>query len=350
MTNTERVQKILHELEKNHLNLYHDISKDEVAEHIARIQNLDGLSEMEFDYEMLKLFALFKDGHTNYKVGYEALDRKIIYNYGVFYIKMGKKYEKISKFGKISPKRLYKLLAEMTSYETESWLNHKINWHLDNGVIFKMLGIMKGEKMTLTLENGERVEVKTTEYKKEKKLLYEYQILDGILYIRYHACQEDSDYPFAKFTRDIEREIEQKGITSYILDVRGNSGGDSEILNPLQELMKERKLKGVMLIDDGVFSSGRFAVARFKKDCGVTLIGEPTGGAAKSYGYNNHHEVDGKTFTSSKKLWDFSDVFGYTGAIQPDIFVPRTIDDIASGKDNQLAAALEFLREKVVEK
>ena len=49
----------------------------------------------------------------------------------------------------------------------------------------------------------------------------------------------------------------------YILDLRGNKGGNSEILNPFQDLVREKKLEGVLLIDSKVFSSGRFAVAKF---------------------------------------------------------------------------------------
>ena len=100
-----------------------------------------------------------------------------------------------------------------------------------------------------------------------------------------------------------------------------------------------------MLIDNGVFSSGRFAVARFKRDFNTTIIGEETGGAAKSYGYNQNDKVEDLSFSYSIRLWDFSDIFGYTGSIKPDIEVVNTIEDIEANRDKQLEIAIEKTRE-----
>ena len=98
-----------------------------------------------------------------------------------------------------------------------------------------------------------------------------------------------------------------------------------------------------MLINEGVFSSGRFAVAEFKEAFNAPLIGEGTGGAAKSYGYNKNLTVENKRFSVSIRLWDFSDVFGYTGSIKPDIFVPTTIADFKNKTDTQLKTAINYL-------
>ena len=68
MTNTEIVKQILRKLEENHINLYHDVSKEKIVEYISKIKNLDSLNTVEFNYEMKKLFALFKDAHTSYYV------------------------------------------------------------------------------------------------------------------------------------------------------------------------------------------------------------------------------------------------------------------------------------------
>ena len=161
--------------------------------------------------------------------------------------------------------------------------------------------------------------------------------------MKYSACKEVEEYPFNEFMKDIEKIVKEKGVSKYIIDVRDNEGGNSEILNPFQDFVKEKNLKGVMLINRGVFSSGRFAVARFKNNFNIPLIGEPTGGAAKSYGYNRNLKVEDKNFSVSLRLWDFSDIFEYEGAIQPDIYVPITIDDIKNNKDPQLQVAIKEL-------
>ena len=39
---------------------------------------------------------------------------------------------------------------------------------------------------------------------------------------------------------EVTQEIENKNIKKYILDLRHNGGGNSEILNPFQQLVKRK--------------------------------------------------------------------------------------------------------------
>ena len=135
-------------------------------------------------------------------------------------------------------------------------------------------------------------------------------------------------------------------IEKYIMDLRGNTGGDSSIIKPLVDLIEKMELKGVVLIDNGVFSSGRFAVADFKKRVNTPWRGQSTGGATASYGYNKNLMVENKNFSCSIRYWDFSDVFGYTGEIKPDIFVSNRVIDREKEFDNQLDTALDILYPK----
>ena len=141
----------------------------------------------------------------------------------------------------------------------------------------------------------------------------------------------------------MSKTIEEKQITEYIIDVRGTMGGSSEILNPFQDLVRNKQLKGIMLIDEKVFSSGRFAIARFKKEFDIMTIGTSTGGAAASYGYNNNAKVEDKSFSYSIRYWDFSEIFNTTGSIYPDLYVENTIDDLNNNYDRQLEVGIETL-------
>ena len=66
-------------MEENHINLYHDISKQDVEKYVTSLKDFNNLNSVGFDREMLKFFALFKDAHTNYFVPYENMNRKIVY-------------------------------------------------------------------------------------------------------------------------------------------------------------------------------------------------------------------------------------------------------------------------------
>ena len=174
---------------------------------------------------------------------------------------------------------------------------------------------------------------------------YKYTILNGnILYVKYSRSKENPARPFKKFVEDMAAQISKLNIKNYILDIRDNFGGNSEILNPFQELVRKKKLHGVLLINNVTASSAIITIARFKSEFNTPLIGEPTGGAATSYGEMKQIEVCGKQIVVSTEHFDFSKLFGYTGSIQPDILVETTIDDINSKNDPQLSTAIDYLK------
>lgn len=344
MKNSQIAIDTLKTLEKEHINLYHDVSKDEILDYLAGIENLDELSDIEFDHVMLKMFAKFKDAHTSYFIPNKSIDKKIIFLNGKFYINYNEDWKEIKKFGNESPEEVYNKIREISNFETEEWLNYRIPSVLRNIHIWNMLGLDK----TVITSSGEMIEINpfnsNNTIQKKHEPFYSYKGLDGVLYIKYRKCQNEEGYPFETFVKDVKKFVEENNISEYILDLRGNTGGNSEIINPFQDFVRERKLKGVLLIDNGVFSSGRFAVAGFKKEFNTVLIGQPTGGAAKSYGYIKDLEIGGKKFSAAIRFWDFSDIFGYDGAIQPDIFVKETIEDIKNERDKTLEVALKEIQ------
>ncbi len=353
MTNKQIVIKILETLEKEHINLYHDISKEKILKHIENINKINDMTETKFDLEMLKLFALFKDAHTSYWTDYVPTDKRLTYIHDKFYVLDNENWKEIACFGKLKANELVKKLEPLVNYETQEWLNRSIKVLVNNLYIYEMLELIDNNKLNLILVDGSNLELCKQKNLNQKQNVqntpYSFKILDGnILYFRYRKCWEDKEYPFSKFLKEIKAVIDKDNISEYILDLRDNTGGNSEILNPYQDLVRVKNMKGVLLINNGVFSSGRFAVARFKKEFKTPLIGQPTGGAAKSYGYTKPLEVEGKKFSASIKLWDFSDIFGYEGAIQPDILVDESIEDIQNQEDVILETAIKYIKEKII--
>lgn len=350
MENKEIAFKIFECLEREHLNLYHTLSKEKIHEKINNIKNINNLTDVEFDHEMLKLFSQLKDGHTTYFIKNISVSHRFFYLNNKVYVKINERYEEVLSFNNLSAGDVVKKIKKLINYETNEWLNYKVSEFLNNGYVLEMLKLFKNNRIELSvkiLDNPTLFivsKVDAPQSKPKQPVPYGFSILDkNILYVWYKKCFSVEDYPFEKMVEDISTEIKNKNITKYILDVRNNGGGNSEVLNPFQDLIRKTKLNGVMLINNGVFSSGRFAVARFKKEFNVTLIGQGTGGAAKSYGYNKNLEVEGKRFSCSIRLWDFSDIFGYTGSITPDIFVNVTIDDYNNKNDVVLKEAIKFL-------
>ena len=111
--------------------------------------------------------------------------------------------------------------------------------------------------------------------------------------------------------------------------------------------MKEKKLKGVILTDNRVFSSGTFVAYYAKHMLSSMLIGQSLGQGAIRFGQSSGQSILGdKLFIRyTEKYFDFRDIFKNEGAIKPDIEVPLTIEDICSKTDRTLAEAKKFLFE-----
>ena len=350
MKYSEFLNCLLLKLENTHPNLYHDVSKKDILNYINSIKNLESLSTEAFDLVLCKLFHLFYDAHTSFYPPFYNLSYKLNFIDGKFYILIDNNLEEISKFGQFDCKTFYQLLKSILNYETIEWLNFKIKSILNNQYIYKMLGLSCNDCIDLTLRNGKTVLVRrepldaNRQKIEDKNNFYNYEILDnGILYLRYKKCKENENNPFPLFVKEIKNRIEKENITKFILDVRQNTGGNSEILNPFENLVKKKKLKGCVLIDNGVFSSGRIAVARFKREFDCILVGQPTGGAVCSYGNCKYFEIEGRTFSVSTTYYDYSKVFGYNGAIKPDVFVKNTIEDTMAKCDKIKDKAIKIL-------
>ena len=333
-TNTQCLRAILQITEENHKNLYHDISKEEIEEYIASLTNLDQLSPLFFDREMLKLFAKFKDGHTKYEIPPNfymdkklcLTNKRIIANgteklKKMVAIKDGGEFKEVKSIGGMDIKTILQELASMQSYETKEFMYYCVNEALNNPIYHMMLEITnENYGLDCVVENNgqeEQITVNQISYEKHKELglandepYYSHEILENnVIRSNYRECREVEDYPFSKFVEDMKKDIESKNISQFVLDLRGNTGGNSSIVEELISMLKEQELKGVTLIDNGVFSSGRGAVVQFKREFNTPLIGEPTGGAIVSYGHMLPLKYKGKRFTASKRKR--SKVFSY---------------------------------------
>jgi len=358
MKNSEILKTMLKEMEENHLNLYHDVSKEEIYNYISQIKDIDNLNCVQFDYEMCKLFSKFKDAHTMYFIPFKNINKRLFYLEGRLLIKDENNIYKVVSINGMPVKEFLSKIKETQCYETEEFLTDSIRYEINNAYYYEMLGLLENDEITFKVLDKDlnkidiNAKIVSLEEYKSLKLVegtpfYSYQTLENdILYIKYRKCSEHKDYPFSQFVEEVEKEIKTKNCSKFVIDLRDNHGGDSSIIKPLIELLKKKNLTGVVIINNGVFSSGRWAVADFVKNFNSTLIGEPTGGAAASYGYNKNLSVEDKRFSVSTRYWDFSEIFKTNGTIKPDIFVPYTIKDLTDGTDSQLEEAINYVTKK----
>ena len=162
------------------------------------------------------------------------------------------------------------------------------------------------------------------------------------LLINYHACAEMPNFPFSDFVTAVSDLIDENGYSRIVIDLRYNGGGNSEVINPLIDVLKEKNAEVFVLIDEGTFSSAVLNALTLKEDLGAVFAGRPSGGSASHYGELKSGTLpySGLAFSYSTKFFDN----GVSGPLMPDILIEKDIDDYRNGIDTDLRV-LGFLEE-----
>ena len=248
-----------------------------------RIQHNNAFSNLPIELE------IFDDGL--YIIGITPSHRK--------YLK-----SKVVAINNLPINQVFESVKPLISYENEYWLKYQLPLFITKPQILNYVGVTESNNgITFNLENGKSFDLKPLSRKssltycsrmyemtwlKNKNKKYWFELIsNGILYIQYNSCSEDRKYPFDRFVNDIKTILENDNPRTILIDLRLNSGGNSEIVKPLtSELLKYRdKTKIYSAISRKTYSSGRFAVRDFLVELDAILIGEPTGGSPNSYGY-----------------------------------------------------------------
>lgn len=355
MTNSEKMNAIFSLLEKKHVNLYHSISKKEFEKQKnVVLLDADRLSQKEFDYEMKRLFALFKDGHTSYErqTEYLKFDTDFIFRDGKVYAKFeqgGKTCVRqvVSLNGNNVKKAVYEL-SQLVPCETNAYKSFRVSQMLSSLYYLKLINVTPESSKYLRLDylEGGRVCHKLMIAKENVKDFSNeigYKSIKGVNYIKLGAIVEKENASIRALADKLDKLDIKKG-EKFIVDLRGNTGGDLSLLNPVFDYLKKVEPNLTCLIDNGTFSSGRIAAVKCKELFNAGMIGEPSGGALVSCGYNNSELIDGVRVHYSIREFDFSSAFnGNKGSIIPDVIIKNSIKDIESGKDAVLERAVELV-------
>jgi len=356
MTNKEKAIEIFKLLEENHINLYHDISKEDFLIELNKFLEIaDNLDQVHFDAEMCKLFSLFKDAHTTYFACGANVNVNIKHIEGKFYLYNVKENlcEEIKQVNGMPINEVYSKLKAITQYEFDSWANRCVANKLTNLYCLKMIdcvNIKNSNEVEYLLESDKIIIAKKERVNSNNKPNYSFSINNNILVIDYFKCLEMPDYPFKRFVEDIKKECANLP-DSCLVDLRGNTGGSSQIILPLIDWLEEEHIKTYVLMNESVFSSGTFALFYLKKYLNATFVGTDAGQGGCRYGQQKEINVEDCYFACSEKKFDFVNkcgkslgkFFAKDHAIKPDIYLPEKVEDVKLGIDGQLRDCLEII-------
>lgn len=277
-------------------------------------------------------------------------------------------YSELLEINNVSISKITEELEKCTSYGTTNWFFNRLHSDLNDKNILLSLPSIKN--------NAKYIEYKTSkgiikyeinkDYSKEltiirKEDFKQYQIKDNILIFKYPKCTNK----FIPDIKKIKNLIHDNNIDTFILDLRGNSGGRSSLIEPLIKYLKRTKLKLVTLVNKSVFSSGRMAAINMLK-IGSKIVGQGIGTPINCFGYifgngklpntkftfnfsrvywyedKKRHIIKG--IYTKKKLLKFPKSFFEPKYLEIDYYINLTIDDYKSEKDVMLEKCCDWIK------
>ena len=270
--------------------------------------------------------------------------------------------------------KIDKILSEIeniTCYSTKEFLKVNQENSLCNSNVLKSLPSIDSTTKTINLcvlhdNKIKNVNIKIDNNLKEindkKPKNYSYEIINDIIIIHYNSCNDMNK--MVEMINEITKLSKNLSINNYIIDLRGNNGGDSRVNVPLIEFSKNKNI--VVLINEFVFSSGRMAFVDLKK-IGAYAIGTDISTSLNCFGnipgslnidelglivrrsstywfYDNNYNCKGYNKDNFSNYFNSKRELLEPILLHPDEYAYLTISDIINGKDTQLEAAINFFK------
>lgn len=168
--------------------------------------------------------------------------------------------------------------------------------------------------------------------------------VEGALYVRHRRCAPDAEQTPEAFADAVAAALAQRPRVA-IVDLRGNGGGNSQVLAPVIDLFTSggpgADVPLYALTDAGTFSSALLNAWQLRKRAGALLAGEPSAQRPNAFGELRSVTlpVSGARISCSTK--SFRLVPGDPEVLAVDVSIPRTGEDWFRGRDPLLAHVLE---------
>lgn len=374
-------------LETEHYDLYANVSEEEFQDEREKIaRQTPNMTDAEFYWSVRHLLSLVGDAHTTvYPRDYfmSVLPWNIKkFDEGWFILILDKAHEqylgtRVVAINDIPIDEVVERTRQVVSYEADTWLWQKAPDVLGWKEALEYLDIVEpDEPVLVTVETAQGTEETFelpayddwSEEKKQEVLvgfqrdsvpvtaeqdaIYWSTALDENTYfIQYNSCKEDPDLPMVQFVQQVEADLESGGYQNIIIDLRYNSGGNSEVIRPLEQTLSLYAINAgsdvqfYILIGGRTFSSATIAATDFKKTTigNSIFVGQPTGGVLICPGNINTIWIENPPFGVQYSTKFFDLLGGQEGPLMPDYTVPQPFAQYAKGEDAEIAYLYENL-------
>lgn len=368
-----------------HVDPFHEISEDELNKIYSELVNLmDVNDDYAFYYFMnyiIKRLNGKSDAHTKLDmvsvmpINFKLFDDEVIVNYPEEL-----KGASLKSINGISISQIINEMDDILTYGTAGKRRIEIEKGLFNRyTMFSLPSLRKFEELSyefVTL-NGDVIIKKFGKKRNEldgkafdyDKYLYgdtaTYKFIGDTLIYNHSSVQAKFEDKIKTAIDNLEKE-DLSHVHAIIIDLRGNTGGNSGLNKYLIDFLKKHIDKRLLCLTDyRVFSAGRYALGDLIK-LGAVTIGEEISTPINCFGNSNWVLFDKYSFSvsgcyfnpfigySARNKKDFAET--KTDALlkpvifKPGIYVEQSKEDFINGEDTALNYAINFGREKRINK
>ena len=360
-----------------HINPWHEINEEQLNELYNKLINvMDVVDIYSFKYfidYIIKRLCGETDAHTKFEllsllpINFRIVDNDILVNFP-----NNLKNGKLKSINGINIDVIINELIDTISYGTEGKKKYELEKSLFNKVkLFGIPSLRESNELVFEIEktDGKKENIKFTKYEKYlKDQLFDYdkyrygnnatyRFVDNCLIYNHSSVQ-------MKFKEKIESTIEMlkkedlSNIDTIIVDIRGNTGGNSSLNKILMDFIKENSDKKLICLTDyRVFSGGRYALVDLI-NLGAITIGEEISTPINCYGNSNWFNV-GEYYFSVSECY-FNPLLNYSASskeeyknevtneilvpyiFHPDILIEEKKEDYMQNIDTILNFALKY--------
>ena len=370
------LNKLCDTLEKNHYNLYANVSEEEFqAEREKIARQTAKMSDEEFYWSVCHLISLIGDAHTMVGNTGEPFMTALLWSIkkfdgGWYILKLDQKNEqylgmRVTAINDLPIDEAVERARQVVSYEADSWLWQQVPNVLTWNSSLEYLDIVDhDEPVQVTVEaaagteetfelptydNWDEAEQEMCDFQREstprtakQDAIYWSTAPDESTYfIQYNVCA-GGDPSMPEFAQQVQADLES-GYQNIIFDLRYNNGGNDQIILPLKNVVinacnkQGEKYHLYVLTGWNTFSAGVDAAAGFQTSNAenTTFVGQPTGGSLQTGGNLLEISMDSVPFAVTCAL-DYFVILGQKGALIPDYTVPQTFEQYAKGEDPEI--------------
>ena len=389
------------QLPKLHANFFFQLNPADYSAAASQLgAQVSTLTDAQFYVGLAQLVAMAGDAHTFVSLGGSAAAKAGFQTFplefrwlddGVFVTGAAVSYSRalgtqLVRVGDFPIDEAVARLATMIPHENDQWLHYMAQQYLKGQQVLQGLNLLPaaatspltfrdraGTEFTLNVGTEASAIVPATspnqaslpQYLQSAGLnyWYTYSAANRLLYFKYNQCADMPGNPFAAFAAALLNTLDTNPVDTFVLDFRGNTGGDANLIAPLG-LGLEQRLPALVVkprfavfaaIDKGTFSSGMDDAMQFKQPIPpgllppgvdvsqlVRVVGEPTGGKPAHYGNVKPFTLPASQLTGQYSTQFFSVPDGVPPgpSFAPDIAVPLLSADYFAWHDPVLAAML----------